>query len=80
MKNGRKGSKNRGVSKKSGILSCSNVKARTKIKKEGIPVKKGTSGTIESQRKTKNGYGRSTVKFQGASKPIEVENSKIRCI
>lgn len=70
----------RRIKKKTGILSCSTVKARTKIKKSGENIKKGTSGTIESQRKTPKKYGRATVKFRGAAKSIEVETSKIRCV
>ena len=79
MKNRTTGSKKKDVSKKAGVLSCSNVKARTKIKKKGITIIKGTTGNIELQRKTKHGYGRATVNFKGASKPIEVETSKIKC-
>lgn len=79
MKNRKTGSKNKVVSKKSGVLSCSNVQARTKIKRNGVTVTKGTTGSIELQRKTKHGYGRATVRFKGATKPIEVETSKIKC-
>lgn len=80
MKNRTTGSKKKGVSKKAGVLSCSIVEARTKIKRNGITIIKGTAGNIELQRKTKHGYGRATVRFKGASKPIEVETSKIRCV
>lgn len=68
------------IKKKTGILSCSNVESRTKLKKDGETIKKGASGTIESQRKTKKGYGRATVNFRGAGKPVEVETSKLRCV
>ena len=68
------------VSKKAGILSCSNknVKTRTNIKKDGKTiVKKGTMGELLFQRKTPTGRGRSTVNFNG--KEIEVTNSKLKC-
>jgi hypothetical protein len=66
--------------KKSGVLSCKDVVARTNIKKPHGNVKKGTPGTIDYQRKTPQGYGRATVTFKGSSAPIEVETSKIRCV
>jgi len=71
--------KKNGASKKAGILACKNIVTRTDIKKKGkIIVRKGTGGTINYQRKTPSGYGRSTVSFEG--KEIEIENSKIRCV
>ena len=66
--------------KKSGVLSCKNVVARTNIKKSHGSIKKGTAGTIDYQRKTPQGYGRATVNFKGSSGPVEVETSKIRCV
>jgi len=66
--------------KKSGVLSCKDVVARTNIKKPHGNIKKGTTGTIDYQRKTPQGYGRATVTFKGSSAPVEVETSKIRCV
>lgn len=66
--------------KKSGVLSCKNVVARTNIKKPHGSIKKGTVGTIDYQRKTPQGYGRATVNFKGSSGSVEVETSKIRCV
>ena len=50
--------------KKSGVLSCKDVVARTNIKKPHGNVKKGTPGIIDYQRKTPQGNGRATVTFK----------------
>ena len=66
-------------SKKAGILACKHVVARSDIRRKGkTVVRKGSAGDINFQRKTPNGYGRSTVDFDG--KEIEVENSKLKCV
>lgn len=80
MRKGRRNNNNGAVSKKAGALGCSIVKARTNINKNGEKIVRGSSGTVESERKTKKGYGRAKVRFEGSGKTIEVETSKLRCI
>ena len=71
--------KKKSPSKRSGILACKHVVARSDIKRKGKTiVNKGASGQINYQRKTPAGYGRSTVAFAG--KEVEVENSKLKCV
>lgn len=71
--------KKKSPSRKAGILACKHVVTRSDIKRKGkTVVAKGSAGSISFQRKTPNGYGRSTVDFGG--KEIEVENSKLKCV